>query len=1232
MAIDKRDVAEAAGQRAAAKRAARKLRPSMLVGWAGLAVAVGLTVTGALVYRTYAPHHIDLAALQWAGSSGAAVTAADGRVSGFRFALRWDLWALMPGYTLGLLTACYLGRRVFWTAGMYSLAKVGIGVSIAVGVLSAVQDLLLLAALRDGLHGNWIFRASEGLSLARFCGLLVAAFVAILALATTLGRLVLHLVVTPRRWKKALAKCPPTTKLPVVIPPPLINVRGGKKHPARADDGLCRCWIYWDPGWGTRPACCGRKGWKEGLDADGSRPALIHDGLCRCWWDSRSGGSAAHWDQGFASPQERESGRIGICVSGGGIRSASVSLGALQALREEGVLDGADYLASVSGGGYTTGMFQLAMMPFRGDSPDNGSKPVGKSAAKPGTIGALAGRSRRMTRSDQPAPSPPPPAEGLFAPGSPEEDHLRRHSSYIADGVGQWIRALAVLYRSVACSLVVIGLTITVLGLAIGRFYDLVPIVDNGKLSFLRPLFLVHVSGHHKSPTAPAFPAISPGIWLAVGCAALLTVLAYVGQLSVVPVTSAERYFSQVARVLLAATALLATIGVALPALIWVSSRVTWSLGFSPLRAGTIGSLSLIVTYLGTVAATLWRNRTTLAKSTRTTVGLTKGGPVNQVLPNSMLQLIIMWICLAFLILAALLLGAWVATSGLASSWWALLPAGALAALAILVDQTSLSLHPFYRRRLASAFAVRRVARCSGAIAEPYPYGEMTYLKDYAGRPDQNRYKFPAVTFCATANITGQDRTPPGRRAVSFTLAHDYIGGPQTGWVRTDFLEAVVGKRVHQDLTVEAAMAISGAAFASAMGSRTRFYEVFLALSNARLGAWLPNPYFVALKLQNLDNWTIPGLPQSRRLSYFAREVFGLHPSSGRMLLCTDGGHYDNLGLVEMLRRRCKRIYCIDASGAGPPLDDTLAAAIRLAREELGIEITLEDSPLDLVPGGRDALQPKDVLAELNKRLSKSAVTIGMITYPEVAGYPEEYGDLVFAQAVLTPNMPYQLLGFSQEDPTFPWDSTADLWFNSDQFDSYQQLGHIIGQAAVSREKLQSTGPTRDNNPPRSVRAGRERRQSRVGRKLPGLIRTGVGIRVLQLRRWRGSDVRRVGTAWRRRAGCRRAGNGRRRVRAGPSRPGRARSRCRAAMRRPPADRRQRRERMPGCALARQRPGRRRGSAGGRAGGSGRWVRRQGPVTSALEISSRNEMAAAGPLRPRACRQAGRPEQPAVQR
>jgi hypothetical protein len=158
------------------------------------------------------------------------------------------------------------------------------------------------------------------------------------------------------------------------------------------------------------------------------------------------------------------------------------------------------------------------------------------------------------------------------------------------------------------------------------------------------------------------------------------------------------------------------------------------------------------------------------------------------------------------------------------------------------------------------------------------------------------------VKFAATANITGQDRTPPGRRAAPF------IGGPQTGWVSTAYLENLVHEPIRRDLGVTTARAISGAAFAAAMGSQTRFFEVFLALTNVRLGAWLPNPWFVALKRQHLDDWTIPGLPSRRRLILLAREIFGIHPSWARMLLCTDGGHYDNLGLIELLRLRCKSL------------------------------------------------------------------------------------------------------------------------------------------------------------------------------------------------------------------------------------------------------------------------------------------------------------------------------------
>jgi hypothetical protein len=283
--------------------------------------------------------------------------------------------------------------------------------------------------------------------------------------------------------------------------------------------------------------------------------------------------------------------------------------------------------------------------------------------------------------------------------------------------------------------------------------------------------------------------------------------------------------------------------------------------------------------------------------------------------------------------------------------------------------------------------------------------------------------------------------------------------------VRTDFLQELTkGQPVSSDLTVQAAMAISGAAFASAMGSQTRFYEVFLAIANARLGAWLPNPYFVALKLANLNDWTIPGLPSRRRLGYFAREIFGIHPSAGRMLLCTDGGHYENLGLVELLRRRCTTIYCIDASGASQPLADALAGAVTLAREELGVEIALTGDALDLVSGGWDQLKPSCSLVDLNARLAKAQVTVADIIYPQVACRPEgngsdghyeqAQGKLFFAQAVLAPGVPYQLLDFPQSDPGFPHDSTGDQFFNAGQFDSYQTLGHFIGQAAAKRSQL----------------------------------------------------------------------------------------------------------------------------------------------------------------------------------
>ena len=326
---------------------------------------------------------------------------------------------------------------------------------MAAAVLAAAcniaQDLLLLKALSDGLRKGGVAGLDRGAVVRQVRGLLVAGAVGIVAIMVTTGRLTMSNR-TRKRWEKR-------------------------------DRGVSGREMAGDPAASDRASRSGR-------------PETHPAGACagQEWWDGISTGPRARWAQGFASPSARAKDAVGVCVSGGGIRSATVALGALHALREAGVLGQADYLVSVSGGGYTAGGLQLAMTRATDGLP-------------PGQAPAL-----RATAAD------------AFAPGSPEEDHLRRHSSYIADGLGQWLVALGVLLRGVLSSLVIIGLTITTLGLAIGAFYRHVPITAGGNLP--PPKFAVTGT----NVAAPAYPAIPAGVWYAIAVAAGLALLAYLAR------------------------------------------------------------------------------------------------------------------------------------------------------------------------------------------------------------------------------------------------------------------------------------------------------------------------------------------------------------------------------------------------------------------------------------------------------------------------------------------------------------------------------------------------------------------------------------------------------------------------------------------------------------------------------------------------------------------------------
>ncbi len=392
--------------------------------------------------------------------------------------------------------------------------------------------------------------------------------------------------------------------------------------------------------------------------------------------------------------------------------------------------------------------------------------------------------------------------------------------------------------------------------------------------------------------------------------------------------------------------------------------------------------------------------------------------------------------------------------------------AGVLAVVVVLggvFDVTSLSLHPFYRERLARAFAVRAVRRHDDdqVVAVPYDPAEHTTLSAYGTTAEG--VPFPEVIFAAAANLKGEHRTPPGLGAVSYTMSARWTGGPDVGWVRTDDLERIAPDRLRHDLTVQGAVAFSGAAFASSMGRSSRWFQVLLAVSGARLGSWLPNPAFLrrAHEAARAGDWAYPWLPRARRLGYLVREVFGSHPHHERLVHVSDGGHYDNLGLVELLRRRCTLIYCVDASNDTPPTARTLAEALELAWQELGVRVVLDD-PWRVDPGSGESDAPGSPLAP---RLAHTPVVTGTVYYPRESGLPGHVtGRLVVGRAVLWPDLPYSLQSYAAHHPEFPYDSTGDQWFDHGQFSAYTELGRHVG-AEARRVLRNRTATSADDHP-----------------------------------------------------------------------------------------------------------------------------------------------------------------------
>jgi predicted acylesterase/phospholipase RssA len=215
--------------------------------------------------------------------------------------------------------------------------------------------------------------------------------------------------------------------------------------------------------------------------------------------------------------------------------------------------------------------------------------------------------------------------------------------------------------------------------------------------------------------------------------------------------------------------------------------------------------------------------------------------------------------------------------------------------------------------------------------------------------------------------------------------------------------------------TLGMGLATSGAAVSPNMGHTTKPALAFvLTLFNARLGRWSANP--AARK------WRKP----SPRFGLFCllQELFGYSNERRNFVYLSDGGHFDNLGIYELVRRRCAVIFAVDA-GADPERKFAdVAGAIRKCRIDLGVEIEFRD--WDKIQGNAT-------------RVAEQSFATAAIRYD--AADPTKDGCLILLKPSLTTGEPADVLNYAKNNPPFPQQSTGDQFFNESQFESYRRLG-----------------------------------------------------------------------------------------------------------------------------------------------------------------------------------------------
>jgi hypothetical protein len=671
----------------------------------------------------------------------------------------------------------------------------------------------------------------------------------------------------------------------------------------------------------------------------------------------------------------------GLALSGGGIRSASFCLGILQALVGGRILEKIDYLSTASGGGYLGSALTWFLHKGLPGGVPAGTEPDNFPFGQAGTGARLNNDKKKRN-----------PNAIL--------DFLRQHSNYLAPGNGlDFISFTGFAIRTIFVSLLV--------------YFSLAALT----LVFIQSFGLLHSFTHNHVLYIDGIPARFQNLFL-LAAAVLVAFFAVfsifdhlVSRVSVGG--SVWRYqFRAYNQVVLGL--FLKLIGVAL------------LFGSLPVAHDFLDDFHAHIQTAGasTVAGTLlgWYRYYRQQKAAKP-----EPQPGKDYTSIIAAGLIIYGLALGAFILAEHVLD----LNGKPFLYALAVLAAAGLGLGVAVNLNYSGLHRMYRDRLMEIFTpdLENVVTNRWGLATE---ADDALLEDMCQGDNRRPYHLLNANLVLVNSPTEKYRSRGGD---NFIMSPLYCGSYATGWRRSsDYM-----KKGSRGLTLPTAMAVSGAALnpnAANNGrgtGRNRWVSILYTLLNLRLGYWALNPKLGSSWWRS-PNFIDPGVVQS----IFGNLLGNGFKEQGGIVELSDGGHFDNTGLYELIRRKLKVIIACDGGADGKFTFDDLANAIERVRVDFGARILFDDPELDLrwvLPesAGTEATDSKYSMA-------KCGFAVATIYYAD-----ESVGKLLYIKATMTRGLPTDIYSYKSANPTFPHQATADQFFDEVQIESYRELGYYLG-------------------------------------------------------------------------------------------------------------------------------------------------------------------------------------------